>query len=246
MDMPFPHDAIMPESAGFVPQPDQYPELHQHFQETHSLETERRRSEALRFYSGWALAGVFGLFALIQGIRDINRPAPRDRFEIAILNEDGSYSAPVDMQELTRVQQREVLETSLVNYITYRAGYAYASGQHNYNIVSAMTATSEQIRYQRTMLSSSDPLNPLIKYGPTAQIVPLNIRLEPDPTGPNTWNFTYTQHLMVGDAAPRDIPMRGSLTFVRGPVLPKYRVPYDPASVVVLQYEDHPADGAPK
>lgn len=244
MDQVMLHGESPSVDAGLIPQASQYDEIHRHFQETHSLEAERRRSEMLRFYSGWALAGVFGIFALVQGVRDINRPAPRDRFEIAILHEDGSYSAPTEMQDMTRVQQREVLETSLMNYITYRAGYTYAAGQHNYNIVSAMTATNEQVRYQRIMLSSSDPLNPLVKYGQTAQLVPLNIRLDPDPTGPNTWNFTYTLHLTVAETAAQDIPMRGSLTYVRGPVLSKVRVPYDPASVVILQYEDHPVDGA--
>lgn len=231
------------ENPGFVPRPDQYAEMRQHYAETHTLEAERRKAELLKVYGGWALAGVFGVFALVQGIRDINRPAPRDRFEIAVLHDDGSYSAPVEMKDMTPVQQREVLQTSLYNYITHRAGYAYASSQHDYNIVSAMTAGSEQSRYQRVLLSPNDPASPLVKYGLRGQIVPLDIRLEPDPTGPNSWNFTYTQRLIVADGPPQDTPMRGSLTFVRGPVPVKYRVPYDPASVVVLQYEDHPAEG---
>jgi type IV secretory pathway component VirB8 len=233
------------DNPGFVPRPDQYAEVQNHFRATHSLEAERRRGELLRVYGGWGLAGVFGLFALVQGLRDINRPVPHDRFEIAILHEDGSYSAPVEVKDLTPVQQREVLQTSLFNYIAHRAGYAYASSQHDYNVVSAMTAGTEQARYQRVMLSK-DQANPMVRLGLKGQIVPMDIRLEPDPTGPNSWNFTYTQRVINGDAPPQDTPMRGSLTFVRGPVLSKFRVPYDPAGILVLQYEDHPAEGAPR
>ena len=229
----------VPEGSGFVPRPDQYAALHQHFRDTHTLEAERRRAEKLRTLGGWALAGVFGVFALVAEAQNINRPLPRDRFEIAFLHDDGSYSAPVEMKDLAPVQQREVLQTALVNYITYRAGYSYAASQHGYDIVSAMTAGQEQNRYQRVMLSPNDPDSPLVKYGQHGEIVPVDIRFDPDPSGPNSWNFSYTQRLLLADASPQDTPMRGSLTFVRGPVPVKYRVPYDPASVIVLAYESH-------
>lgn len=226
---------------GFVPRPDQYPELRTMFSETHSLEAERRRSERFRVFGGWGLAGLFAIFAFGELVQNISRPLPKDHFEIAILHPDGSYTPPMDEKDLTPMQQREVLETSLVNYITYRAGYTYAASQHDYDVVSSMTGGDAQTRYQRVMLSPSDPESPLVKYGMKAQIVPLDIRLDPDPTSPNEWNFSYTQHLMMADAPPQDTPMRGSFTFVRGPVPLRFRIPYDPASVVVLQYEDHPA-----
>ncbi len=228
-----------PEPSGFVPRSDQYAALHQHFRDTHSLEAERQRSEKLQRFGGWALAGVFGVFALVAEAQNINRPVPKDRFEIAFLHDDGSYSAPVEMKDLAPVQQREVLQTALVNYITYRAGYSYAASQKAYNIVSAMTGNQEQSRYQRVMLSPNDPESPLVKYGQRGQIFAEDIRLDPDPNGPNSWNFSYTQRLLLGDAPPQDTPMRGSLTFVRGPVPAKFRVPYDPASVIVLAYESH-------
>ena len=228
-----------PEPSGFVPRSDQYAALHQHFRDTHSLEAERRRAEKLRTLGVGALAGVFGVFALVAEAQNINRPVPKDRFEIAFLHDDGSYSAPVEVKDLTPVQQREVLQTALVNYVTYRAGYSYAASQHAYNIVSAMTGGREQNRYQRVMLSPNDPDSPLVKYGQTGQVVAEDIRFDPDPSGPNSWNFSYTQRLLLADASPQDTPMRGSLTFVRGPVPAKYRVPYDPASVIVLAYESH-------
>ena len=228
-----------PVTPGFVPRADQYAALHQHFRDTHTLEAERQRGEKLRTLGGWALAGVFGVFALVAEMQNINRPLPKDRFEIAFLHDDGSYSAPVEMKDLAPVQQREVLQTALVNYITYRAGYSYAASQKAYNIISVMTAGQEQNRYQRVMLSPSDPDSPLVKYGQRGEIVAQDIRLDPDPNGPNSWNFTYTQRLLLADAPPQDTPMRGSLTFVRGPVPAKYRVPYDPASVIVLAYESH-------
>ena len=228
-----------PEPAGFVPRPDQYAALHQHFRDTYSLEAERSRSEKLRMFGGWALAGVFGVFALVAEAQNIGRPLPKDRFEIAFLHDDGTYSAPVETKDLTPVQQREVLQTSLVNYITYRAGYSYAASQKAYNVVSVMTGGQEQNRYQRVMLSPNDSESPLVKYGQHGQIVPIDIRLDPDPNSPNSWNFSYTQRLLLGDAPPQDTPMRGSMTFVRGPVPLKFRVPYDPASVVVLAYETH-------
>ncbi len=228
-----------PATPGFVPRSDQYAALHQNFRDTHTLEAERQRAEKLRTLGGWALAGVFGMFALVAEMQNINRPLPKDRFEIAFLHDDGSYSAPVEMKDLAPVQQREVLQTALVNYITYRAGYSYAASQKAYNIVSVMTAGQEQNRYQRVMLSPNDPDSPLVKYGQRGEIVAQDIRLDPDPNGPNSWNFTYTQRLLLADAPPQDTPMRGSLTFVRGPVPAKYRVPYDPASVIILAYESH-------
>lgn len=227
------------EPVGFVPRPDQYAALHQHFRDTHSLEAQRQRGEKLSRFGGWALAGVFGVYALVAGVQNIYRPAPKDRFEIAFLHDDGTYSAPVEMNDLAPVQQREVLQTALVNYITYRAGYSYAASQHAYDIVSAMTGSQEQNRYQRIMLSPNDPESPLVKYGQRGQLVPVDIRLDPDPNSKSSWNFSYTQRLLLGDAPPQDTPMRGSITFVRGPVPIKFRVPYDPASVIVLAYESH-------
>lgn len=231
-------DAALP-PPGFVPRETQYPELEKQFRDVHSLESERRRGQAFILFGGWGLAAVFGAFALIAGLQNINRPAPRDRFEIAFIHDDGSYDAPVEEENLSAVQQREVLQSSLINYITWRAGYTFASSQKAYNIVSAMTSGTEQARYQRLMLSQSDVDNPLVKFGLRGQLVPLDIRLDPDSNGPNSWNFSYTLRELVNDAPPHDVPMRGSLTFVRGPVAQKFRVPFDPASVVVLQYESH-------
>jgi hypothetical protein len=238
MDLATSLDEAAPASI-FVPNEEKYPELRQHFHEVHSLESERRRNQAIAVFGGWGVAAVFGVFALISGLQNINRPAPKDRFEIAFIHDDGSYDAPIEEKDMTPVQQREVLQASLVNYITSRAGYSFASSQKAYNIVSAMTAGTEQARYQRVMLSQNDPESPLVKYGLRGQIVPLDIRLDPDPNGPNSWNFSYTLRELVNDAPPHDTPMRGSLTFVRGPVPKKFRVPFDPASVVVLQYESH-------
>jgi hypothetical protein len=239
MDIAPPLDPATPAAPYFVPQEGAYPELQEHFRAVHSLEGERRRAAAVVTFGGWALAAVFGGYALVAGIQNINRPAPRDRFEIAFVHDDGSYDAPREITELTPVQQREVLQTSLVNYITWRAGFSFAASQKAYNIISAMTNGHEQSRYQQLMLNRNDPVNPLVKYGLNGQLVALDIRLDPDPNGPNSWNFSYTQRELVSDAPPHDTPMRGSLTFVRGPVPQKIRVPFDPASIVVLQYESH-------
>lgn len=238
MDMPVPLEEA-PAAPIFVPRESEYSALQQHFRDVHSLEAERRRTQAVVILGGWGLAFVFGSFALIAGLQNINRPAPRDRFEIAFIHDDGSYDAPIENKDMTPVQQREVLEASLVNYITWRAGYSYASSQKAYNIVSAMTQGTEQSRYQRVMLSPNDSESPLVRYGLRGQLVPLDIRLDPDPNGPNSWNFSYTLRELVADAPPHDVPMRGSLTFVRGPVSRKVRVPFDPASIIILQYESH-------
>lgn len=232
-------DEPLPDEPRFVPRADQYPELQAQFQAVHSLEAERRRTQAIVTFGGWGLAAVLGTYALIAGIQTMNRPVPRDRFEIAFVHDDGSYDAPREVSEMTPVQQREVLQTSLVNYITWRAGYSYAASQKAYNIISAMSAGSEQTRYQQVMLSPNDPASPLVKYGMRGQLVPLDIRLDPDPNSASSWNFSYTLRELVGDAPPRDVPMRGSMTYVRGPVPRTTRVPFDPASIIVLQYESH-------
>ncbi|MBS0984270.1 VirB8/TrbF family protein [Gluconobacter cerinus] len=226
-------------TEGMVPRPADYDQLRDHRKEVITLEQERRRSQAFRFYTGWALAGVFGLFALVEGARSLTWGHPQDRFQIAILHDDGTYSAPVDVKNLSRVEKREVLATSLVNYISYREGYTYASSQKAYDIVSAMTTGKEQSRYQKHMLDQNDPENPLVMYGEHGQITALDIRLDPDPNSENSWNFSFTRRVIDRDGAPEDTPMRGTLTFVDGHVPTKYRVPYDPASVVVLQYESH-------
>jgi hypothetical protein len=61
--------------APFVPREGEYPELHAHFRAVHSLEGERRRAVAVVTYSGWALAVIFGGYALIAGLQNINRSA---------------------------------------------------------------------------------------------------------------------------------------------------------------------------
>ena len=228
------------ESAGFVPRPKQYAEIQANYEATHSLEAERRRSETIRLVVPWAIAGILGTYALVAGIQNIYRPVPQDRFEIAFVHDDGTYEAPREEKDLTPIQQREVLQSSLMNYITWRAGYTFAASQKAYNIVSAMTAGKEQSRYQKVMLSRDNPESPLIKYGMNAQIVPIDIRFDPYPNGPDSWNFSYTERVLKSGGGGTDTAMRGSITFVRGPVPTAYRVPYDPESVVVLQYETHP------
>jgi hypothetical protein len=239
MDLEPSLDPAAPEPSYFVPRETDYPELQAHFRAVHTLEGERRRAAAIMNYGGWILAAVFGGYALVAGLQNINRPLPHDRFEIAFVHDDGSYDAPREITDLSPVQQREVLQTSLVNYITWRSNYSFASSQKAYNVVSAMTNGHEQSRYQQLLLNRNDPANPLVKYGLNGQLVALDIRLDPDPNGPNSWNFSYTQRELVSDAPPHDTPMRGSLTFVRGPVPRKIRVPFDPASIIVLQYESH-------
>mgnify|MGYP001307776583 CR=1 FL=1 len=224
---------------GMVPRPENYDDLRQHQKEVYSLERERRRSEAFRFYTGWGLAGVFGLFALVEAVRSLTWPHPRDHFQIALINNDGTYSAPVDLQDLTPVEKKVVLETSLVNYVTYREGYTFASSQKAYDIVSGMTAGKEQSRYQKHMLDQNDPDNPIVKYGLNGQITALDVRLDADPNSKNSWNFTFTRRLIEKDGQPVDTPMRGTMTFVPAPVPTKVLVPYDPASVAVIQYESH-------
>lgn len=224
---------------GMVPRPADYPELRKHRQEVHSLEGERKRSEAFRFWMGWGLAGVFFTFSLVEGVRSLTWPHAQDHFRIAVVHNDGTYEAPVDVKDLTPVQKREILETSLVNYVTFREGYTYASSQKAYDIVSSMTGGKELNRYQKHMLDENDPENPIIKYGETGQIVAVDIRLDPDPNSENSWNFTYTRRVIDKDKAPVDTPMRGTMTFIEAAVPLKYRVPYDPASVAVIQYESH-------
>ena len=232
-------DPVPATTAHLVPREEQYPELLQQFASVHQLEVVRRRNQGLATLGGWGLAAVFATYALIAGLQNINHPAPRDRFEIAFVHDDGSYDAPRDENEMTPVQQREVLLASLVNYVTYREGYSFAASQKSYDIVSAMTGGHDQSRYQQVMLDRSLPENPVAKYGMRGQLTATDIRFDVDPSGPNSWNFSFVRTLSQGDITTTSMPMRGSLTFVRGPVPRKYRVPFDPASIVVLQYESH-------
>lgn len=225
--------------SGFVPRPDQYAAIQKQFQDTHSLEAERKLHEKLRVFGGWGLAIVFGVFALVSEAQKIGQPLPKDRFEISFVADNGGYSAPIEVKDLSVAQSREVLQNSLINYINYRAGYSYAASQKAYDIVSAMTGGAAQVQYQRPMLNPSDPDSPYLKYGKYGQVVPLNIQLDPDQNSPSSWNFTYTQRIMKGDEEPKDNPMRGVITFAPGPVPLRFRVRYDPASVVVLTYEAH-------
>nr|AFK88996.1 hypothetical protein [Acetobacter pasteurianus] len=224
---------------GFVPRPGDYDGLRDNFKEVHTLESERKRSQAFRFWMGWGLAGVFFTFSLVEGVRSLTWPHAQDHFRIAIVHNDGTYDAPVDVNELTPVQQKEILETSLVNYVNYRESYAYAASQKSYDIVSAMTAGKELKRYQKSLLDQNDPENPIVKYGLKAHKEALDIRLNPDPNSNNSWNFTFTLRVTEDEKDPVEIPMRGSMTFVKAPVSPKFRVPYDPASVAIIQYESH-------
>jgi|GEM_PF-6043528 len=230
----------LPTSEGIVAKPSDYKELEKHRKEVFNLEQERQFSKIFRFYTGWILAGVFCLFAVIESIRSLTWGHPQDHFQIAILHEDGTYSAPTDIKNLTPVQQREILETSLINYITYREYYTYTSSQKSYDIISAMTVGKEQERYQKHMLDQNDTENPLIKYAEHGIVTPIDIRLDPDPNSENSWNFSFTRRVTDNDNSTTvDTPMRGILTFTKGQVLTKFKIPYDPANIVILQYESH-------
>lgn len=231
----------MQDDFGKVPRPGQYEEVSANYLATHALEAERRRAERLRLLVPWGAAAVLGIFATIAGIQIIYRPVPKDHFEIAFVHDDGTYDAPRETSGLSARQSRIVLQSSLITYITWREGYAFAASQKAYDIVSAMTAGREQTRYQKMMLSKDDRDNPMIQYGMSAQIVPIDIRFDPYPNGENSWNFSYTRRVLKATGGGEDTPMRGSITWVVGPVPTQYLVPYDPGSIVVLQYETHPA-----
>lgn len=243
MDMQHPdhHDAFPPAPPALLPREASFADLSQHIEQTRTLEQKRRLGLALGSYGGWALAGVFGVYALLAGVQNMLRPAPQDRFEIAFVHDDGSYQAPRDVAELTPGERDEVVQASLVNLIRWTEGYSMAQTKQAYGIVSAMTSGSAQSRYQHRMLDRNDPENPIVLYAMKTQIVPLDIRLDPDKAGPQSWNFSFTQRVISDNATFKDIPMRGSLTFVTGKVRKEVRVPWDPANVVALTYESHEA-----
>src|SRR3982074_3118546 len=93
---------------GYVPRGNERIEVTRAIAAARGLERERRIRRLVTIGGGWAVAGFMTLVAAACLGVMWNRPAPRDRYYVAMMHDEGTYDAPQLREDLPR-SQRDML-----------------------------------------------------------------------------------------------------------------------------------------
>ena len=101
------NDAAVP--PGYVPRGEGRDKFSRALAGVRGLERERRMRRLVTIFMGWGMAAFMTLVALACLAVLWARPAPRDRYYVAMMHDDGTYEAP-QLREDLPASQREVIE----------------------------------------------------------------------------------------------------------------------------------------
>ena len=236
-------DSPMP--PGYLARGDKLVEVTRAIAAARGLERERRLRRLVTIGGGWAVAGMMSLVAAACLGVMWARPAPRDRYYVAIMHDDGTYDAPQLREDLPRSQRDTLFRHSVIQYVFARENYSWESENANYRRASAMSAPDERDRYQAVMLDRRNPENPAMVYGEglNATVVDVTaIQVRADPAAPNAVDAMFVLRITPPNQAPRTIRKTARMTWMPAEdrIPPEIQQVYDPLGIAFTHYSSSP------
>ncbi len=236
-------DAAVP--PGFVPRGEDRDGIARALAGVRALEREGRMRRLVTIFMGWGMAAFMTLVALACLAVLWARPAPRDRYYVAILHGDGTYEAPQLREDLPASQRDLLFRHTVIEYVRARENYTWEGVNANYVRASAMSAPEERDRYQAVMLDKRNPGNPAVVYGEGANAAMTDvtaIQVRVDPAARFAVDAMFVLRVTAPNQAPRTIRETARLTWMPA----ADRIPsevqqlYDPAGIAFTHYDSTP------
>ena len=202
---------------GYVPRGERLAEITRAISSARGLERERRIRRLVTIGGGWAVAAFMTVVAAACLGVMWTHPAPRDRYYVAMMHDDGTYDTPQLREDLPRSQRDMLFRHSVIQYVFARENYSWEGVNANYRRVSAMSAPAERDRYQTAMLDKRNPENPAVIYGEglnaaTADVTAIQVRT--DPATPNAVDAMFVLKITAPNQASRTIRKTARMTWM--------------------------------
>ena len=209
------------------------------------LERERRVRRAVSIGGGWVVAAMMSAVAAASLGVMWNRPAPQDRFYMAVLHDDGTYDAPQVREDLPQSRRDMLFRHTVTQYVLGRENYSWEGVNANYRRVSAMSVPAERDRYQAVMLDRRNPENPAVLYGDglSAAVADVTaIQVKADPASPNAVDAVFMLKITAPNQAPRTIRKTARMTWMPAEdrIPPEIQQTYDPMGIAFTHYSSTP------
>ena len=226
---------------GYVPRGERLAEITRAISSARGLEREQRIRRLVTIGGGWAVAAFMTVVAsACLGVM-WTRPAPRDRYYVAMMHDDGTYDAPQLREDLPRSQRDMLFRHSVIQYVFARENYSWEGVNANYQRASAMSAPAERDRYQTAMLDKRNPENPAVIYGEglnAAAVDVTAIQVRADPATPNAVDAMFVLKVTAPNQASRTIRKTARMTWMPAEdrIPPEIQLVYDPLGIAFTHY----------
>jgi len=232
-------------SPGYVPREAERDEAAQALAGVRALERERRLRRLVTVFMGWGMAAFMTLVALACLAVLWAHPAPRDRFYVAVMHDDGTYEAPQPREDLPASQRDMLFRHTVIEYVRARESYAWEGVNAAYVRASAMSAPDERDRYQAVMLDKRHPENPAVVYGegPNAATVDVTaIQVRVDPAARFAVDAMFVVKVTAPNQAPQSIRKTARMTWMPAAdrIPPEIQQLFNPAGVAFTHYASTP------
>jgi len=232
-------------SPGHVPRGEERDEVSRALAGVRGLERERRMRHLVTIFMGWGMAAFMTLVALACLAVLWARPAPRDRYYVAMMHDDGTYEAPQLREDLPASQRDLLFRHTVIEYVRARENYSWEGVNATYVRASAMSAPAERDRYQAVMLDKRNPDNPAAVYGEgvNAAIADVGaIQVRVDPAARYAVDAMFVVRVTAPNQAPQTIRKTARLTWMPAEdrIPPEIQQLYDPAGIAFTHYASTP------
>jgi type IV secretory pathway component VirB8 len=225
-----------PPSAGLVPRGDQLQQREDAFRAVHGFERDRRRMAFVTGFGGWILSAFLAVLLALAILLVLHRPVPHDRLLVTVLHDDGTYTPPQPIEQAGETEQELAVRNVMFNYVVARESYTWEAIQHDYDVVSALSAPAEQARYQGFILGK-DPERPTAKYGKAGDVAVSNVHIFRVAPNAMEAHFVRTVRQEHGDAVTKE-RMIARITYVPSDAIPATVLQqYDPAGILITKYD---------
>ena len=227
-------DQLGPPASGFVPRGTGIDQREAAFRAAWSFERERRWMAFLTGFGGWIVAAVLAILLALSLLLVLRRPVPHQKLLVAVLHGDGTYSAPVPVNDLSPAQQALLLKNTVWRYVVARESYTWEAVQHDYDVVSALSAGPLQARYQKFMLDASR--RPTAAFGKRGDVSISDVHIFR--VAPNAMEADFLRTVRQPDASVKREHMIARVTYAPSGKIPiTVRQQYDPAGILITNYD---------
>ena len=225
-----------PPPAGFVPRGDQLRLREDAFHAVHAFERDRRRMAFVTGFGGWILSAFLAVLLALAILLVLHRPVPHDRLLVTVLHDDGTYTPPQPIEQTGETEHEFAVRNVMFNYVIARESYTWEAIQHDYDVVSALSAPAEQARYQGFILGK-DPERPTAIYGKTGDVAISNVHIFRVAPNAMEVHFLRTIRPEHGDAVTKE-RMIARITYTPSDAIPAIILQQDdPAGILITKYD---------
>ena len=225
-----------PPPAGFVPRGDQLHRREDAFRAVHGFERDRRYMAFVTGFGGWILSAFLAVLLALAILLVLHRPVPHDRLLVTVLHDDGTYTPPQPIERADETEHELAVRNVMFNYVVARESYTWEAIQHDYDVVSALSAAAEQARYQGFILGK-DPERPTAKYGKAGDVAISNVHIFRVAPNAMEVHFVRTIRQEHVDTATTE-RMIARITYAPSDAIPATILQqYDPASILITKYD---------